>query len=182
MKNKVWKLAGAAVVVSAGVWAGMVVGNPLAANSNAVTPGTIEDPVVTKSYVDEQIAKLLNGGTEGDGSGNNNGGTGGSGSNGSESASNGNAVVKLEVVELSMGKTLIAAAGTEVVVRVGKAIAYSSDTNGISDLTGGVDIKNGKDVPTNHLIWFPRDGRGIKGHPDEIVPLTLIVKGIYTIK
>lgn len=174
MKQKVLKLAFAAVVVAAGVWVGMVAGNPLAANSNAVTPGTIEDPVVTKSYVDEQIAKLKNGGTIG----NSSSGSNGSGDNGSNSG----AAVKLEVVELPMGKTLMAAAGTEVVVRVGKAIAYSSDTNGISDLTGGMDIKSGKDVPTNHLIWFPRDGRGIKGHPDEIVPLTMIVKGPYTIQ
>lgn len=177
MKHKVWKLAGAAVVVATGVWVGMVAGNPLAANSSSVLPGTIEDPVVTKSYVDEQIAKLAGGGTIGNSSGSSN-----SGSNGGQSGSEGGQAVKLEVVELPIGKTLMAAAGTEVVVRVGKAVAYSSDTNGISDLTGGADIKSGKDVPTNHLIWFPRDGRGIKGHPDEIVPLTLIVKGPYKIQ
>lgn len=178
MKQKVWKLAGAAVVVAAGVWVGMVAGNPLSANSSAVSPGTIEDPVVTKSYVDEQIAKLAGGGSNGNGTGGNTGGGSDDGQNGSE----GGQAVKLEVVELPVGKTLMAAAGTEVVVRVGKAVAYSSDTNGISDLTGGADIKSGKDVPTNHLIWFPRDGRGIKGHSDEKLPLTLIVKGPYTIQ
>lgn len=177
MKHKVWKLACAAVVVATGVWVGMVAGNPLAANSSSVSPGTIEDPVVTKSYVDEQIAKLAGGGSVGNGSDGNN-----SGSNGGQSGSEGGQAVKLEVVELSVGKTLMAAAGTEVVVRVGKAVAYSSDTNGISDLTGGTDIKSGNDVPTNHLIWFPRDGRGIKGHADEKYPLTLIVKGPYTIQ
>jgi hypothetical protein len=178
VKQKVWKLAGAAVVVTAGVWVGMVAGNPLAANSNAVSPGTIEDPVVTKSYVDEQIAKLAGGGSIG------NGGTGGNngGSNGGQNGSEGGQAVKLEVVELPVGKTLMAAAGTEVVVRVGKAVAYSSDTNGISDLTGGADITSGKDVPTNHLLWFPRDGRGVKGHANEKYPLTLIVKGPYTIQ
>ncbi|MHA6481322.1 hypothetical protein ACX1C1_05365 [Paenibacillus sp. strain BS8-2] len=178
MKQKVWKLAGAAVVVAAGVWVGMVAGNPLAANSNAASPGTIEDPVVTKSYVDEQIAKLAGGGSVGNGSSGNNG----NGSNGGQTGSEDGQSTKLEVVELPVGKTLMAPAGTEVVVRVGKAVAYSSDENGISDLTGGTDIKSGKDVPTNHLIWFPRDGRGIKGHADEKAPLTLIVKGPYTIQ
>lgn len=183
MKQKVWKLAGAAVVIATGVWVGMVAGNPLAANSSAVTPGTIEDPVVTKSYVDEQIAKLTNGGTIGNGSGNNgNNGGNNPGGNGSDGGSSGGTAVKLEVVELPLGKTLMAAAGTEVVVRVGKAIAYSATTDGLSDLTEGIDIKNGKDVPKNHLIWFPRDGRGIKGHADETVPLTLVVKGPYTIQ
>lgn len=164
---KVVKVASAAVLVAAGVGVGMIMAKPLEANS-AVTPGTIEDPVVTKSYVDEQIAKL-NGGSGN--TGNNNGGSGETGVS-----------VKLEVVEVPVGKTLMASAGAEVVVRVGKAVAYSSDTNGISDLTGGVDIKSGKDVPTNHLIWFPRDGRGIKGHPDEKNALTVLVKGNYTIK
>lgn len=163
MKQKILKGIGAAVLVTAGVWVGMAMAKPLEANS-AVTPGTIEDPIVTKSYVDEQLGKLNSGGQIG-------GNTGETG-----------ASVKLEVVEVPAGKTLMASAGAEVVVRVGKAVAYSSDTNGISDLTGGVDIKSGKDVPTNHLIWFPREGRGIKSHPDETGILTVLVKGNYTIK
>ena len=184
MKQRVLKVIGAVVLVTAGIWVGMIVAKPVDADS-AITPGTIEDPVVTKSYVDEQIAKLT-GGTTGSGSGSNTGtgsnetgsnaGTGGSGTGGTSAG-----MAPLEVVELPMGQTLMAAAGTEVVVRVGMAIAYSSDTNGISDVTAGVDIKSGSEVPTNHLIWFPRDGRGIKGNPDEIVPLTLIVRGSYTI-
>ena len=173
MKQKAVKVFSAAVIVTAGVWAGMTMAQPLEAES-AITPGTIEDPVVTKSYVDEQIAKLSGEGITSGGS------TGGS-TGGSESGGTG-AVAELEVVELPVGKTLMVSAGGEVVVRVGKAVAYSSDTNGISDLTGGIDIKSGKDVPTNHLIWFPRDGRGVKGHPDETVPLTLLVRGNYTIK
>ncbi|MEK3883915.1 hypothetical protein [Paenibacillus sp. PL2-23] len=171
MKQRALKVLTAAVIVTAGVWVGMAMAKPLEAGS-AIAPGTIEDPVVTKSYVDEQIAKLSNGGTAGGSTGGSTGGTAG----GTGEASG------LEIVELPVGKTLMIAAGGEAVVRVGKAVAYSSDTNGISDLTGGIDIKSGKDVPTNHLIWFPRDGRGIMGHPDETGPLTLMVKGTYTIK
>ncbi|GKU76906.1 hypothetical protein [Paenibacillus sp. L3-i20] len=168
MKNKFLKLAVVVAVVGAGVWGSTLWTSN--ANSGAThTAGTIEDPVVTKSYVDEQIAKLSAGGSSG-------GTTGGT--NGSDAGTS----TKLEVVEVPVGKTLMAAAGSEVVVRVGKAVAFSSDTNGISDLTDGIDIKNGKNVPTNHLIWFPRDGRGIKGHSDESIPLTLLVKGNYTIK
>lgn len=174
MKQKAVKVLSAAVIVTAGVWVGIMMAKPLEADS-AITPGTIEDPVVTKSYVDEQIAKLSGGVTAPGGS------TGGSTEGSTGSGGTGEAAA-LEVVELPVGKTLMVSAGGEAVVRVGKAVAYSSDTNGISDLTGGVDIKSGKDVPTNHLIWFPRDGRGIKGHPDETVPLTLLVKGNYTIK
>lgn len=153
------------MLVTAGVWIGMVMAKPLEADST-VTPGTIEDPVVTKSYVDEQIAELSAGGT-----------TGGTGNTGGSASTS-----ELEVVEVPMGKTMMVSAGGEVVVRVGKAIAYSSTPDGISDLTGGIDIKSGKDVPTNHLIWFPRDGRGIKGHTEEIVPLIVLVKGSYIIQ
>ncbi|MHA7967139.1 hypothetical protein ACX93W_23760 [Paenibacillus sp. CAU 1782] len=171
MKVKAIKIASAAVLVTAGVTVGMVMAKPFEANS-AATPGTVNDPVVTKSYVDEQIAKLA-----ANGSGSGNSGNTGSGNTGGSSES-----VKLEVVEIPVGKTLMAGAGAEVVVRVGKAVAFSTTTDGLSDLTDGIDIKSGKDVPKNHLIWFPRDGRGIQGHPDETAPLTVLVKGSYTLR
>ncbi|WP_168123982.1 hypothetical protein [Paenibacillus sp. HB172176] len=185
MKQRVLKVFGAAALVTAGIWIGMIVAKPVDADS-AITPGTIEDPVVTKSYVDEQIAKLT-GGASGSGGGTNTGsgsnGTGSNtGTNGSGTGGSSEGMAPLEVVELGIGQTLMAAAGTEVVVRVGMAIAYSSDTNGISDVTEGVDIKSGSEVPKEHLIWFPRDGRGIKANPEEIAPLTLLVRGSYTIK
>lgn len=183
MKAKAIKIASAAVLVTAGVWVGMVVAQPLEANS-AATPGTIDDPVVTKSYVDEQIAKLV---ASGIGNGNNGNGSSGNGqTDGGGSVGSGNEETsggaKLEVVEVPVDKTLMAGAGTEVVVRVGKAVAYSATTDGLSDLTDGIDIKNGNEVPRNHLIWFPRDGRGIKGHTNETVPLTVLVKGNYKIQ
>lgn len=167
MKNKSVKLASAIAVLGAGIWVGTLWPSIVKGDSESLTPGSVEDPVVTKSYVDEQIAKLGTGSV----SGGNNGGSNGSG----ESAA-------LEVVEIPIGKTLVAAAGAEVVVRVGKAIAYSSDTNGISDLTAGTDIKKGYLVPTNHLIWFPREGRGIQGASDETKALTVLVKGSYTLQ
>jgi len=176
VKAKALKIASAVVLVTAGVTAGMVMAKPFEANS-AATPGTVNDPVVTKSYVDEQIAKLAANGVGNGNSGNTGTGTGNTGSGNSSSEG-----VKLEVVEIPLGKTLMAGAGAEVVVRVGKAVAYSTTTDGLSDLTEGIDIKSGKDVPKNHLIWFPRDGRGIQGHPDETAPLTVLVKGNYTLK
>lgn len=161
MKQKIVKVFGAAVLITAGVWAGMVVAKPLEVSS-AVTPGTIEDPVVTKSYVDAQIAKL----------GGNSGGTGGSGS----------VQATLEVVTVPADKKLIVPAGTEVVIRSGKAVAFSNDVSGISDVTDGVDILNGKPVPTNHLIWFPRDGRGIQVAPGQSGSLIVAVKGTYSLE
>ncbi|WP_317890696.1 hypothetical protein [Paenibacillus arenilitoris] len=142
------------------MWVGANFVSPLEAESNALTPGSVEDPVVTKSYVDEQLAKL--------GAGDGTTGTVGEAS--------------LEVVAVPAGKTLMAGQGTEVIVRVGKAIAYSSDANGISDLTAGSDLTKGKAVPTNHLLLFPREGRGILPDPAQKNGLTVLVRGSYTIQ
>lgn len=152
----------AVVLVGAGVWVGLNFASPLEAESNTLTPGSVEDPVVTKSYVDEQLVKL-SGGSAGGGTGT-------------------DADAALEVVTVPAGKTLMAGQGTEVIVRVGKAIAYSSDASGIADLTGGTDLTAGKAVPANHLLLFPRVGRGILPDPAQKNGLTLLVKGSYTIQ
>lgn len=154
---------GATAILAVGIIAGVVIGNAFTVGTSSVTPGTVNDPVVTKSYVDEQIAKI-----------------GGSGV--SEGGSSSGSQATLEVVTVPVGKTLMVNAGSEVVVRGGKAIAYSSDTNGISDVTAGVDIKKGSSVPANHLIWFPREGRGIQAADDSKTSLTVLVKGTYELK
>jgi hypothetical protein len=162
VKQKVLRGIIAVVLVGAGVWVGVNFASPLEAESNALTPGSVEDPVVTKSYVDEQLAKL--------GSGAVGGGT----APAQDSA--------LEVVTVPAGKTLMAGQGTEVIIRVGKAIAYSSDASGIADLTGGTDLTKGKAIPTNHLLLFPREGRGILPDPNQKNGLTVLVKGSYTLQ
>ncbi|WP_419875584.1 hypothetical protein [Candidatus Pristimantibacillus sp. PTI5] len=159
MKQKVLRGVVAAILIGAGVWVGVNFASPLEAESNALTPGSAEDPVVTKSYVDEQLAKAGGGSTETPG-----------------------ANTALEVVTVPAGKTLMAGQGTEVIVRVGKAIAYSSDASGIADLTGGTDLTKGKAVPTNHLLLFPREGRGILPDPNQKNGLTVLVKGSYTLQ
>ncbi|WP_364151709.1 hypothetical protein [Paenibacillus sp. LPE1-1-1.1] len=159
MKQKVLRGVVAAILIGAGVWVGVNFASPLEAESNALTPGSAEDPVVTKSYVDELLAKAGGGSTE---------------TPGTDTA--------LEVVTVPAGKTLMAGQGTEVIVRVGKAIAYSSDASGIADLTGGTDLTKGKAVPTNHLLLFPREGRGILPDPNQKNGLTVLVKGSYTLQ
>lgn len=159
MKLNMVKIAGAACLLAVGITAGAIIGNGMTVGTSSVTPGSVNDPVVTKSYVDEQIAKL-----------------GGSGS------SSGSVQATLEVVTVPTDRILMVNAGSEAVIRVGKAVAYSTDSNGISDVTAGEDIKSGSPVPTNHLIWFPRDGRGIQAAPGSKTALTVLVKGSYTLE
>jgi len=121
-------------------------------------PGSIDDPLVTKSYVDQ----LLAGGGAGGGSG-------------------AAAGIKTEVVIINPGEVLLAKAGTQFVLRAGKGVAYSSDANGISDVTDGKDILSGQPVANNHLLIFPRDGRGVMPDPKANAPLTVLVIGSYEI-
>lgn len=135
------------------------------ANADTSTPGGTSDPIVTKSYVDKKIAELQ--GQPGTGTG----------ADGGSSSANG-----LEVVTLPFGSKLIVDGGGEVIVRTGQAIAYSTDANGLSDMTDGLDIAPGKAIKTNHLILFPRGGRGVEADPKQSKGLIVLVRGGYQIK
>lgn len=113
--------------------------------------GTAGDPVVTKSYVDALFASV---------------------SQGTEAA-------VFEVVEVDAGASLIGGAGTELILRGGKATAIDNGADGVSDLTAGKDLRSGTAVALNHLLLVPRaDGRGLRCESKSWV----MVKGAYTIQ
>jgi hypothetical protein len=149
-----------ATLVAAALLIGVGYYQTALADGTASSPGSTNDPIVTKSYVDQKLAEVT--------------------SNGGLNASN--ATPKLEVVTIPLGKKIIMSDGGQLVVRVGKAIAYSTDTNGLSDLTDGLDISPGKPVPTNHLILFPRGGRGVQADPSQTNGLTVLAIGTYKIE
>ncbi len=138
--------------------------------------GTAEDPIVTKSYVDfqvqskvqeefakqtvntDEINQIIDNFKK-------------------ELESQSKSSSELTVVNIPKGRILYAGAGSEFVVRSGQAIAYSNDGNGIPDLTAGKDIPNGSEITNNHLLLFPREGRGIKPSTDG--GLIVMVRGSY---
>ena len=125
----------------------------------AATAGSESDPVVTKSYVDKVIADLKANG-------------GGSSSGGGEGY--------VVIGPLSSGTVVVGGDSAEMILRSGAASAYIPTTagGGISDLTGGLDIKNGKAIILNHLLLFPRDdGRAIRITKDNSY---VMVKGEYS--
>jgi len=147
----------------------LILVNPAAkADSVSKTPGSADDPVVTKSYVDQKIAEIVR-----------NGGGGTAGGNVSAGAGQ---LAPLEVVVVPLDKSILVQAGGELIVRTGKAIAVSSDANGLSDMTDGLDIAPGKPVGNNHLILFPREGRGVKADPKSKTELIVLVRGGYELK
>ncbi len=119
------------------------------------TVGSETDPVVTKSYVDNAISKIQQGG-------------GGSSSS-----------VKFEVIKVSKDNVITLEENALLIVRAGETSAIASEQGGLSDLTTALDIKTGEQVELNHLILIPRtDGRGIKMKSDGYI----MVSGGYSIK
>ena len=83
------------------------------------------------------------------------------------------------VVNVEKGKTFVAGAGCEFILRGGEATVNASAQGGLSDTTAGGDLAQDTAVPANHLLIVPRDdGRGFKATTDVII----MVKGVYEIK
>jgi len=163
MKSKAAKIAALVVLV---IIIGFGLGwyQSVEADSSS-TPGNIDDPIVTKSYVDQAVAKLVKEELE----------KGGTGKIGSDLSA-------IEVVTVPWGSKLIVGDGGELIVRSGKAIAYSQDKNGLSDLTDGLDISPGRPVAANHLILAPRGGRGVEADPKQSKGLVVLVRGGYQLQ
>ncbi|CAM3695023.1 hypothetical protein COLU111180_03435 [Cohnella lubricantis] len=149
-----------AVVAAAGIVGGIGWYQSALADGSSGTPGSSSDPIVTKSYVDQKIAEATKPG----------------------GVSGGTSSSSLAVVTVPFGQKIIVQDGGELIVRTGKAIAYSEDANGLSDMTDGVDIAPGKPVGNNHLILFPRGGRGIQADPNSKSDLIVLVRGGYELR
>lgn len=82
------------------------------------------------------------------------------------------------VEEVPAGSRVLGEAGTELVLRGGRATAITSELGGLLDVTAGADIREGARISPNHLIVVPRDdGRSFYAETD----LILMVKGRITI-
>ncbi|EHB45774.1 hypothetical protein [Paenibacillus lactis] len=170
--KKVYKISAGVLLLSSCI----VIGSVMNFQVSGATPppGTADDPVVTKSYVDQQIQKALNGG----------GGTTTptNPTNPTTPSQPSQGTDEVKNVALKPGKILIADAGAEFIVRSGNAVIYTEDSNGVADLTDGKDLLNGQAAPKNHLLSFPREGRGIQVKEGQKNGLIVMVRGGYTIK
>ncbi|MEA4988729.1 MAG: hypothetical protein VB095_11765 [Anaerovorax sp.] len=130
----------------------LVVSFSVIAATAAGSPGSEDDPVVTKSYVDDKIASISQGGTS---------------------------AATYKAISVEAGQTLLGKEGTEIILRSGEATALDNGTNGISDVTAGTDLWSGNAVAANHLLLVPReDGRGIKAK----TIIWVMVRGGYSIQ
>ncbi len=170
--------------------------------ANDDTPGSSSDPIVTKSYVDEQIASILN--SFGDYSNTNNSNN----SNSDNYLSNeqiemltnqikSEILIQVEAdvmnklsdvqntsplhqpVQAFAGQTIIGGQGTEIILRSGEAVVYSSVENGVTNLTTGINLNNGDDITWDNLLIVPRnDGRGVTVTTDHA---WFMIRGDYEI-
>jgi hypothetical protein len=181
---RVKQIAGATVIgislLGVGFWLG-------GASAAGTEPGSSADPLVSKSYVDQLVAKLA------DKTYVDQVAAGMAAKSYVDQAVSGTvsqAYVDAKVAELGSasafavvnvpkGATVLGESGTELVLRGGKATAVVSQKGGILDATGGADLFQDQAVPPNHLLIIPvSDGRGLYAQTD----LILIVKGSYTVK
>lgn len=142
--------------------------------------GSSNDPLVTKSYVDSQIASVSGGG--------------GNAKLESKLAVQEEMIAVLTqeinalkqqssssytVVKVPQGSSIVGTQGTEIIVRSGSGLVLASEGGGLQDMTEGEDLLAGSEVPKYHLVIVPReDGRGILATKDLIV----MVRGGYNIQ
>ncbi|MFH5187582.1 hypothetical protein ACHHV8_36175 [Paenibacillus sp. TAB 01] len=180
-------------IVVSGVllWAATIVTAGADGGTSSVQPGSVDDPVITKSYFEQNISKYIadelskqQGGKGSSGSGS---GTTTPTTNSPEPsipsvqapAAEGSA--SLDVIKLEPGQSLYGGAGSEIIVRTGKVTVFSSDDSGLADVTIGKDITAGAPVELNHLLIVPREGRGIKPDPKSKIEIYVMVRGSYMI-
>ncbi len=161
--------------------------------AGTLEPGSDGDPLVTKSYVDAQINKIIQGNTY---------------TNNPVASIDSQEVAELkaEVAELTnvildlqnkvtsqtqseqgflplnlkQGKKLITGNGAEVIVRSGTVKSIKGINGNLCDVTSGKDLDDGASILLNHhLISSRDDGRGVFAVDSSV---WLLVKGDYQIK
>ncbi|MEZ2658235.1 hypothetical protein [Aneurinibacillus aneurinilyticus] len=161
MKKWGYGVAGAALAV--------IIGTLSTGAAAPAQPGSDADPVVTKSYVEQIRQDILNQ-------------VKGQSGSGTQSPAPGSGSATLVVEKVEEGSTVIGYAGTELILRTGKAVAQTpaGDGYGLPDLTAGTNITKGKNVPANHHLLLPQnDERGLKVVKG---PAYVMIRGAYVIK
>ncbi|MCF2716171.1 MULTISPECIES: hypothetical protein [unclassified Paenibacillus] len=192
MKSR-YKVSLAAVLLGGGIVTGSLMNNSVNGASSSGQPGTADDPVVTKSYVDQKIAQAIKGGGTASSTSskatssttpatNATSNPSASGTSGAGKTSTPEQTEALKVVDVKPGQKLIAKAGSELILRNGYAVVYSMDASGAIDITSGTEIVHNQTVEKNHLLSFPREGRGIQVKEGQKFGLVVMVRGGYTVQ
>jgi hypothetical protein len=158
------------------------------------TPGSVDDPLVTKSYLDEQVENLVGRELDTMKKAFNQQLTDAIAANQAEAQqdfaleleklreSAASSQTNFDIVPIKLGQMIVLRGGAEAIVRQGRAQLFSPDANGISNITVGKALLNRDQLVNDHLLVFPRDGRGIYHQPTYSADLIVMVRGGYQIK
>ena len=110
----------------------------------AAAPGTDEDPLISKSYLDSVVYPYIDSAVASDKAG-------------------------VQIINLEAGESIYCTAGTELILRGGEASVIASQRGGVCDVTSGYDLADGTEIYPNHLLIVPvEDGRGAYAETDAI--------------
>ena len=131
----------------------------------AVSYGSKDDPLITKSYLDSILQPKLEADFE---------------------AELDAAIADIEteqsgdfvVITLTTGQTVTCGGGCEVMLRIGSATAAGPDYPVMVDTTTGESVSSGTAMKTNHLYMVTINGNGFRAGS---ATTKLLIKGDYTI-
>ncbi len=132
-----------------GLLAGLVLigvvlfGGVMAVAAGSGSPGSQDDPLVTRSFVLEQIEKAL------------------ADLKAAPTENQPDNTFRWQVAELAPGQQFEGMAGTEFIIRAGKAVLVDPPGSGVPDITAGTNVRAGSTLSLDHQLIIPRtDGRG----------------------
>ena len=142
--------------------------------ASSANPGSADDPLITKSYVDSilmpQIKSYVDSQIESLS-------TDAPGGDVQVPVASGSTVYN--IVNVSKNQTIIGGKSCQMILRMGSGKIVATSKGGVCDVTSGVDLANGTQAPSNHLLIVPLDdGRGIKMSSDGII----MISGSYSVK
>lgn len=179
------KLSYVIVMLVVAIVGTFIVTDQLSAGSVADTsqPGSVQDPLVTKTYVDQklqalvqaEVAKAIPSPTPTPTPTPKPSPTPSPSPTATPAPTSTN--VTLKIVTLSINQRLMLGANAEIIVRAGTVRVYSAVTGAsLLDVTSARDLRVGTIVPANHLLVIAFPGRGVKAAGTS----TIMVRGAYT--
>ncbi len=130
------------------------------------------DPLVSLSYLNDVVLPMLR---EEFSSGNDS-------SNAADANQTAANIGTYELLELTVGQTVLCESATEIIVRPGSLVTVVSpfEAQGIADITNGNELLDGEAIPINAYCIIPRgkDGRGFYVLSENAY---IMIRGEYTI-
>lgn len=124
--------------------------------------GTKDDPLITKSYLDEVLTPELMAELEAQ-----------------INAAGNDTGAAFKVLTLSMGQTVTCQVGCELMLRIGTASASGPDSPVLVDTTSGSTLENGGALVKNHLYMVTIVNNGFTASADTT---KVLISGSYTVK